>query len=71
MLEGGAVAHVDAVWTPGSGGTRLVARGAEQTGQTLAIAENSVTVAAGTVLRTSPITIRAEEAWHELHITLT
>jgi len=57
----GAVAHMDAVGTPGSGGTRFVARGAEQARQALAVAEHSVTRAARAVLWTAMDTVGAEE----------
>jgi len=43
---------MDAVWTPSSGRTRLVARGAKQAGHTLAVAEDTVAAAAAAVLRT-------------------
>jgi len=56
---------MDAVWAPSSGWTRLIACCAEQTRQTLAVAEDSVAAAAGAVLGTLPITISAEETCHE------
>ena len=60
VLERGAVTQVYAVRTPSSCRTRPVTRGTEQTRHTLAIAEDAVAAAAGTVLRTWPITIRAK-----------
>jgi len=60
VVERRAVAHVYAVGTPRAGRTTLVAGAAEQTRQTVAVAEHSVAEAARAVLRTSTITLRAE-----------